>query len=150
MTAFADSSAVVKLYVDEESSDAVRGWPDPVVVAAVTEVEVCSALWRKQRLAQKAAGDTRLVVESFRRDLGAFEGSVPLLPVVLTPAILDRATALVARHPLRAYDAIQLATAMEVREVVPVREFLAFDRTLCSAAAGEGFDVPFEPWSLTP
>ncbi|MEM9608397.1 MAG: type II toxin-antitoxin system VapC family toxin [Actinomycetota bacterium] len=151
MTAYADSSAIVKLYVDEESSERMRTWAGPIFVSAVVKVDVTGAIWRKQRLDQRPAAAARLTADSFHRDLEAFSGQVQLLPLVLTPAILERATDLVARHPLRAYDAVQLATAMEAREVVPVEEFLAFDRTLCTAAAVEGFDVPFdEPISVSP
>lgn len=150
MTAFADSSAIVKLYVEEEDTERVRAWPGPVLIAAISEVEVCAAIWRKQRLAEKLASHARLVVDSFRRDLESLGGDVELMRVALTPQILDRAAGLVGRHQLRAYDVVQLATAVVVREVAPVREFLAFDRELCRAAAGEGFDVPFEAAPVSP
>jgi predicted nucleic acid-binding protein len=43
---------------------------------------------------------------------------------------------------LRAYDAVQLATALAVRAADPgVKEFVAFDRGLCEAAGVEGFVV---------
>ncbi len=144
MTAFADSSAIVKLYVDEVGSESVRSWRGPVYVSSLAHVEVSAALWRKQRTDGRRAADVRVVVDAFRGHLGGLTGDVAMLPVVTTIPIVDSATTLVARHPLRAYDALQLATAMTVREVAPVGEFLAFDRTLCAAAAAEGFDVPFE------
>ncbi|MEO1062264.1 MAG: type II toxin-antitoxin system VapC family toxin [Actinomycetota bacterium] len=150
MTAFADSSAIVKLYADEDGSEVVRSWPGPVLMAMVTSTEVAAALWRKHRMGELSAADARLLAEAAHHDVASFTATAELLPVVLTPAILDRAAAVVARHPLRAYDAVQLSTAIEVREVAPVQEFLAFDRALCSAAAAEGFDVPFEEWPVGP
>lgn len=144
MTAFADSSAIVKLYVDEVGSNLVRSWPGPLMVAGVTATEVAAALWRKHRVGELLASQARLLVETAQADLHGSTDEVPMLPIVVSPRIVDHATELVARHPLRAYDAIQLATALAVREVASVGEFLAFDRDLCSAAAREGFDVPFE------
>ena len=144
MSAFADSSAIVKLYVEEPGSDQARSWTGPWFVSSLAQVEVSAALWRKQRFDRRRAGDVRLVAEAFRRDLADLTGEVAMLPVVTTVPSVERATSLVARHPLRAYDAIQLATALTVRDVAPVGEFLAFDQALCAAAASEGFDVPFE------
>lgn len=45
-----------------------------------------------------------------------------------------------AVHGLRAYDAVQLATAQAVREAAPgCAAFAAFDKNLRGAAAMEGF-----------
>lgn len=57
-----------------------------------------------------------------------------------TGAVLEAAARLCAVHGLRAYDAVQLASALAVRDAVPeCRTFAAFDRQLRAAAAAEGF-----------
>jgi predicted nucleic acid-binding protein len=60
----------------------------------------------------------------------------------MIPEIAAQARALLARHPLRAGDAIQLASCLylerELREAVP---FVAFDQRLSDAARAEGLTV---------
>jgi predicted nucleic acid-binding protein len=51
LSAFADSSALVKLYADEDGYQQVRGMAS-IAVAQLARVEVPAALWRKQRLGE--------------------------------------------------------------------------------------------------
>jgi predicted nucleic acid-binding protein len=54
--------------------------------------------------------------------------------------VIDDAAHLVAVHLLRAYDAVQLATARAVRAADPsCTTFACFDQQLAQAAAAEGF-----------
>ena len=56
--------------------------------------------------------------------------------------MLDAAAALTATHGLRAYDAVQLASAITARKVEPRCDaFAAFDDRLREAAAREGFSL---------
>ena len=48
------------------------------------------------------------------------------------------ATDLAARHGLRGYDAVQLASGMRAADVTGARGFVCLDRELNSAAAAEG------------
>lgn len=63
--------------------------------------------------------------------------------VELVPAVVTKARGLLLRHPLRAGDAVQLASCIvvqqEIGEPIP---FVAFDDRLRSAAAAEGLAVP--------
>ncbi len=55
-----------------------------------------------------------------------------------------RAERLLAVHPLRAADALQLAAALVVCEERPVgQRFVCLDANLASAARREGFTTPF-------
>lgn len=57
--------------------------------------------------------------------------------------VLGRAAHLVAVHGLRAYDGIQLASAVAARDADgSVVTFLCADTELVAAARLEGFDVP--------
>lgn len=141
-TAFADSSAVVKLYADESDAEAVRS-RSGLVVSQLARVEVPAALWHKQRLGELSASDARVLVTAFEADyFGTDEQPARFFVVALTAQILDHAARLVAVHGLRAYDATQLASAYAVDDAIPDGiGFLAFDKTLRAAAAAEGLAV---------
>lgn len=141
-TAFADSSAVVKLYADELAADVVRS-RSGLVVSQLARVEVPAALWRKQRLGELSASDAAVLVSAFEADyFGTEEQPAKFFVVALTTQILDHAARLVAVHGLRVYEATQLASAHAVDGVMPDgMGFLAFDKTLRAAAAAEGLTV---------
>ena len=62
--------------------------------------------------------------------------------VAVTGSLLDEAARLCASQGLRAYDAVQLATALAVRRVdESCTGFAALDRSLRTAAATEGFEL---------
>ena len=69
MTAYADSSAIVKLYVPERGYEAAREHTGLLVTAAITRVEVASALWRKQRLGELDDSDAVTLLAAFEADL---------------------------------------------------------------------------------
>ena len=140
MTVFADSSALVKLYVAEEGSDVVTAMDD-LVVSAIARVEVPAALWRKQRLAGSDPGAARVLVEAFEADLLGSDLPPRFAVVALAPSVLDDAARLAAVHGLRAYDAVQLAAARAAGDVADCRTVAVFDRELRAAAAAEGLAV---------
>jgi len=106
-------------------------------------VEVPAALWRKQRMGELSAGDARLLTADFEADYFGTDSEPPrFAAVVATGSLLDEAARLCASHGLRAYDAVQLSTALAVRRVdESCVEFAAFDRSLRTAAATEGFEL---------
>lgn len=142
MTVFADASALVKLYVDEEGHELVRGLP-LLAVGQVARVEVPAAFWHKTRLGELDAVDARVLVSDFEADYYGTSDEAPRFVVVgVTADILDGAAALCARHPLRGFDAIQLASALAIRDIDPrVTTMAVFDHTLRAAAAAEGLAV---------
>lgn len=137
MTAFADSSAVVKLYSDESHADLVRAH-STFVVSALARVEVVAALWRKERTGQLSGQAASVLADEFEADWHDPDG--PFVPVPVSSRVLEDAAGTARRHGLRAYDAVQLASALAVRAAGVVLEpFLCFDTALLSAAAREGF-----------
>jgi predicted nucleic acid-binding protein len=142
MIAFADSSALVKIYATEPGSRHVTRLAN-LVVSELARVEVPAALWRKHRAGELAAPDATLLTSEFEADFFGTHDEEPRYTVVATVAdVLEGAAALLPTHGLRAYDAIQLASAVAAREVdVSCGTFVAFDKTLCEAAAREGFTV---------
>jgi uncharacterized protein len=142
LSTFADSSALVKLYSDEPGHEHVRSLMS-LAVAQLARVEVPAALWRKQRLEELSADDARLLTAEFEADYFGADSEPPRFAAVATTAgILDDAARLCASHGLRAYDAVQLSSALAVRHAdESCTAYAAFDRSLRRAAAAEGFDL---------
>lgn len=144
---FADSSALVKLYADEPDAAPVRSLR-LLVVSQLARVEVPAALWRKHRIGELSATDTGVLVTAFEADYFGTAGDPARFFVVApTEPILERAARLVGRHSLRAYDAVQLASACAIHAAVPEGAgFAAFDKNLRAAAAAEGLNLwPDQP-----
>lgn len=114
-----------------------------LVVSKIARVEVPAALWRKHRLGDLSSEDATVLVEEFEWDWFGGEGAdVRFAVVELTHDVLDLAALSAARHPLRALDALQLASALVARAASPdVSEFACFDGALADAARAEGFSV---------
>lgn len=140
---FADSSALVKLYADEPDSAEVRELSH-LVVSQLARVEVPAALWRKHRMGELAATDVGVLIADFEADYFGDINEPPRFSVVaVTVVVLDAAARLVGVHGLRAYDGMQLASALLVADAVPEGvDFLAFDGALIAAAAAEGLATP--------
>jgi predicted nucleic acid-binding protein len=128
---FADSSAVVKLYADEQDHQLVRGL-DGLVVSALARVEVPSAIWRKHRMGKLTSADAAVLVAAFEADYHGSADDQPHFAVVAASAnVLETAARLAAVHGLRAYDAVQLASAKAAAQAVPdCHTMTAFDGTL--------------------
>jgi hypothetical protein len=139
---YADSSALVKRHVNETGSGWFRSLADPVsgnviITARISMIEVYSALSRRQREATLGADDYAHITADFTATCAEYQF------VELTPAVVERARLLLARYPLRAYDAVQLASALLAQETfraaeLPSLTFLAADSCLLDAAQAEG------------
>jgi len=136
---YLDTSAFVKLVVDEEHADEVHSWFEesrPAVTSVITYPESCSALGRRARLSLE--DDARL--EEWLAALNTRWSRAVTIEV--TP---ERAGALATKHGLRGMDAIQLATASRVRKRLDAQGvdeplvFACYDRRLLEAAEREGF-----------
>lgn len=139
----ADSSAVVKLYAEEDGSDLVTRAAH-MVVSAVTRVEVVAALWRKVSTDDLSAADAAVLTDEFAADwYGDGDGAPRFTVVALASTLLEKAAALVPAYRLRAYDAVVLATALAVRSLEPEAALMAWDRQLRDAAHREG--LPLSP-----
>jgi predicted nucleic acid-binding protein len=145
ITVFADSSALVKLYANEAGSDDMERLirTGPLFVSGLARVEVPAALWRKRRSGELSTHDARILAARFSMDFHSTPSEKSrFISIIAAPRILDSAAGLTARHGLRAYDAVQLASAVAIRDLEPLcRTFACFDRGLGAAARAEGFAV---------
>ncbi len=130
----------MKLYADEAGHEAVREL-DTLVVSALARVEVPSALWRKTRTGELGDSAASLLVRAFEIDFhGDLDSTSRFTVVSLTESILVAAAREAARASLRAYDAVQLASALAVRNLDPLcGQFACFDTELRRAAVREDF-----------
>jgi predicted nucleic acid-binding protein len=132
----------VKLYADEPGQQAIRAL-ELLVISAITRVEVPSALWRKARTRELEDGAASILVSAFTSDFHGDPASGPRFAIIaLTESVLIAAAREAGRHALRAYDAVQLASALAVREADPrCSDFACFDTDLRRAARREGFTL---------
>lgn len=140
--AFADSSALVKLYADERDAEIVRRLP-LIVVSQLARVEVPAALWKKHRTGELSIEDASVLIAEFEADyFGTADEPARFVVTALKARVLDDAARLAGRHVLRAYDAVQLAGACATNSASRqgVR-FAAFDKHLCAAAVTEGIEL---------
>lgn len=108
----------------------------PAATSRLSAVEVASALARRCREGAFSAGERDRALAALEQDFSALQ------VVELSPAIVASARALLVRRPLRAGDAIQLASALLLqREMEPEVTFAAYDERLREAAAAEGLSV---------
>lgn len=114
-----------------------------LAVSALARVEVPAAIWRKHRLGELDAPSARTLTQAFEADWhGSAEAGPRFAAVAASPRVLDDAAARAASHALRAYDAVQLASAVAAREADPgCILFACFDEALRSAAAADGFTL---------
>ena len=113
------------------------------MVSGLARVEVPAALWRKHRLRELSAADAAVLVEEFEWDwFGEPVAEQRFAVLGATDVVLDEAARAVARHPLRAFDAVQLASALAARTAdASLTTFACFDGALADAARVEGFRI---------
>jgi predicted nucleic acid-binding protein len=146
-----DSSGLVKRYVAEVGSNWVISLTDPaagnrIYVANITGVEVTAAINKRVRMGDINPADATTAITNFQNDLANQYNAL-----LVTDQILTNATALTNNYKLRAYDAVQLAVALELNQQIlglglPVAGVLSLtlisaDNDLNIAALAEGLAV---------
>ena len=155
-TYFFDSSALVKYYVIEPGSTWVRELiierdldtgkaRHVILVAEITRVEVAAGLAVIERVGRIRKSQQRREYDRFIDQLAQRYAIIPISTVAI-----EEAADLTQHHPLKAYDAVQLAVALrQDRALAAVKRSLVFvsgDKTLSAAAQAEGLvtDNPFD------
>lgn len=158
MILYLDTSALVKLYVEEEGTEDVQRAVDgseSVAASAVAYPEARSAFARLERDGYLSAEEHRVAVAAFDEEWPAYE------VVDATRSVATVAGDLAARHLLRGFDAVHLASALVLgaarelsyresrgraeAESTPPTEVLlmTYDGSLLSAARSE--NLAYEP-----
>jgi uncharacterized protein len=133
VTLYLDTSSLVKLYVVEPGSDAVRKLVDAASVVATSSIaytETRAALARRRR-------ERALHPVAFASAKKAFEAEwLEYFTVEVTSALCRQAGEFAEHYRLRAYDSVHLAAFAEVAREAGVRDtrFSSFDDNLIRAA----------------
>lgn len=134
MILYLDTSSLVKLYVAEERSAEVRRLveeADLVATSVVAFAEARSAFARLAREETLSAEDLTSVRSAFLRDWDSF------LKIRVLKRVYELAGELTEEHGLRGFDALHVASWLEVRGRDGHEEvqFSAFDARLTAAVS---------------
>ena len=136
---YLDTSALVKLYVDEPMSQELAvavDEADAIATSLLAHAEARTAFARARREARLSQHAYRQCVEAFAEDWPRY------IIVEVTDRLVKEAGELAAHRGLRGYDAVHLASALTLRERVSLEVmFLAFDHALMVVARREALHV---------
>jgi hypothetical protein len=145
-TYYLDTSALIKRYVQETGTVWIQALVAPTVdptllTARITMVEVYSALARRRREGSVPAAACTVAAQAF-----AAHSITEYDFIELDLNLISLTRDLLERHPLRAYDAVQLASALIANRalrvaLLPPLVFLSADDSLNVVAAAEGLSV---------
>jgi len=142
-----DSSALVKYYIPEVGTHWVKilvddragdEWRNAVATSSLSVAEVAAAFTKRHRMREISEGLKAALISRFLRD-----GRQRCTLLEADSTVIDTAVQLIQRHPLRAYDAVQLASALIlnnalIADKLPSLTFVSADKALCKAARAEG------------
>lgn len=139
MKLYLDTSALVKLYVDEEGSPVVRNavaQADLISTSAIAYVEARAAFVRRRHEGGLSAAEYRKIIQDLDADWARY------LVVEVTDSLILEGARLAEAHRLRAYDAVHLASAGFVhRRLAEPVVFTSWDLGLEKVAKREGFEL---------
>jgi len=136
---YLDTSALVKRFVEEEGSALVKELVEregPAATSKIAYAEVYSAFYRRSRAGDLSKARCILAARQFETDWQAY------LRIDLSEEILLLARDLIQRHPLRGFDALHVASAINLNSALG--ESVAFataDEQQLRAAAAEGLEI---------
>lgn len=145
-TYFLDSSALVKRYITETGSAWIQTILSPqsmniIIVARITWVEVLSAFSRLRREGKITQDELKMTIRLFQRDW------VTQYHIVeINQQVVETASQLVQKYPLRAYDGVQLAAALQLDPTMGDGDpatfiFIASDDRLIMVARAEDLNT---------
>lgn len=140
MILYLDTSAFIKLYVNEPGADVIRAavtGADQVHAHWIAYPEMRSALARLHRMGRQS-------VESFEQYKREFENDWERVSAIMPDErMLRRAGDLAERFGLRGYDSVHLAAAesLRVEQGADFLRFASFDRLLNQSAEELGLSL---------
>lgn len=134
---FADTSALIKLYVQEPGSETMVALvrDREFATSALTWAEVHATFARRHREGLFSADEHRALLARFGEEWAA------MLEVALDGAVQDIVAELCLTHPLRGGDAVQLASALFLSRAGLDVTFAVSDERLARVAETEGLPV---------
>ena len=145
-TYFLDTSAIVKRYILEQGQAWILSLCDPaqghdLYISQATLVEVVATICRRGREQSISIPERDKLINVFRQDSKA---SYNIWPV--TTDLYNAADDLCRSHRLRAYDAVQLACVLALRDYTRINQapppiFVCADAGLLDVASAVGLQV---------
>lgn len=156
---YADSSALIKRYLEEKGTDRLNDKLDaaaaaghPIAASALSYAEIHAAFARKLNDKSLSAREFHWAITRFHSDWKTY-----LTILELSPGMLALVPDLVKRHPLTGSDAVQLASALWLRTDPKISTvwggsagpfvFITSDRQLARAASECNLEV-FNPEAI--
>jgi predicted nucleic acid-binding protein len=137
---YLETSALVKLYVREPGTERLlklvsRTNNHRFAVLTLSRVEFHSAIRRREREGDIDPLMARRLLDRFGEHM-----ETKFVKQVINDSVLDLAASLVDHHPLRAYDAVQLAGCLTLRAGSGRDDptFVSSDQRLIEVATAEG------------
>lgn len=154
---YLDTSAQVKYYVSEPGTAWVRQLVDAtdpdtgqrvnrLFTVSITVAEAAAAFATIARIGRISG---RIRDRTFNRYMKTVSAYFHLLPV--TEHLIDLAARLTQQHPLKGYDAVQVAAALCLQQALgPERPltFVAGDKNVIAAAQAEGLAIDSPFWHI--
>lgn len=138
MILFCDTSALVKLYVIEDSSDKMAeqaAASEIIAVCRISWVEIMSAMARRSREQPRDASAITRARKRVADDWRSY------LTLEITQELVELAGEYADAFALRAYDSVQLAAARTVHQELPSDvKFACYDARLVKAARVLGIE----------
>ena len=138
MILYLDTSAFVKIYIDEVSTDAVRAAATDAEILAssiIAYAEMRSALARRTRARDLSVTELVRIKSRFEQDWSELE------VLQLDDRTARRAGELAETYSLRGFDAVHLASAEAFRDIFGAITFACFDAELARAASACGMSL---------
>ena len=139
MNLYFDTSALIKLFVQETYSDDVRRWiegADLVATGLSTGAETAAGINRLARMNILNQSQYNTALSNFRSEWNDYHR------IPITEQIVARADLLTCEYILRGYDAVHLACALTWSDLLGMPVSLAtFDMELHTAAKRSGIEA---------
>ena len=139
MNLYIDTSALIKLFVQENFSDEIRQLVENAELVAtglITRAETAAGINRLARMNFLSEAQRTTVLNNFRKDWEYYHR------IPITEQLVARADILTSQYILRGYDAIHLACALTWQDLLNMPVTLAtFDKELHEAAKESGIAV---------
>jgi len=145
-TYFLDTSAIVKRYVPEQGQSLILTLCEPaqghdLYISQAALVEVVASICRKAHEKSITITERDTLIDTFRQDTQDTYSTR-----LVTTAMYIAAGDLCRSHRLRAYDAVQLACTLDLRDESNAKQtshpiFVCADNNLINIAVAEGLSV---------
>jgi uncharacterized protein len=144
---FLDTSALAKRYIPEIGTpwiDRITTADHIILLSQLAWVELQSAISRRQRENALTPAQSQTLSLNFQT-----HWQTDYHIITVDQILLNLATELIKKHPLRAYDAVQLASALIIQPDLPDPQtnpftFVSADDRLLAVAQREGLTI-FNP-----